>query len=442
MDFKVGFAEDIITPEINLPMGGYSARKGNAIGIHDDLFARAAYFNFQNRESIIISADVLSFPLKIIKFYQKIIAKNVGIPSNRILICALHNHSGPDTIGLTHPFHGFFVSNLNKQIFLDMGRQFIKIANQAKKAQQHAIIGAEKTIMEKRLIINRREPLKDSKYNVSVIKFTDKVDNLIGLIINYACHATVLPSDNLLYSADYPGYIIKRIHHRLGESTPVIYLNGPCGDLNPNLFDFNVSLRELDLKKAILYDGPGHAKGTFQRAKEIGFAIADKAVELSNSINCSPITDFKHIVKSYLFKMKSLLLGTSFHDITKHLRYKFKLKLLQAFWWVNKTEIPYPLDYIYKNGKYFQQFEIHGIQLNDIVILGLPGEMFSELGDRILERSPFNTTIIVGLANGYLGYLYPLDAFKKGGYELFLSTNPLLGSYLTNKTIELLNLLK
>src|SRR5207253_6686924 len=42
----------------------------------------------------------------------------------------------------------------------------------------------------------------------------------IGTLVNYAAHATVTGSDNLGYSADWPGWIARKTEHALGE--PVV----------------------------------------------------------------------------------------------------------------------------------------------------------------------------------------------------------------------------
>jgi neutral ceramidase len=442
MGFKAGFSEVIITPETGLPMGGYGMRRGNATGVHDHLFARAAYFLFQEQESLLISADVLSFPLEVIKFYRKMIFLKTGIAPQRIFICALHNHSGPDTIGIKSYNRGLFRLKLVKKIFFDIGKKLIKLARQAKERCQEALVATGKRLLEKRLIINRREPLRDSKCDVKVLQFNNSEGQLIGLIVNYASHGTVLPSDNTLFTAEYPGFLVKRMKARLGQETQVLYLNGPCGDLNPNLFDFDVKLADLDAKKDILYDGPGHAKGDFKRARVIGSAIADLAMNISNNLSPEPVRTFKHISKSFILPLEDVIYEKTLSMYYKHFTYQLKLLLYKGLWCLTRTNIPYPLDFVKKDGKYYQEAEIHCLQLNDTAIAGIPGEVFSELGQRIETKSPFTETIIAELANGYVGYLYPLKDYKKGGYELFLSVNPAAGTYLTNKTILELKSLK
>ena len=439
MGFKVGFSEVIITPKLNLTMGGYSARIGKATGVHDHLFARAVYFNYNGDESLLISTDLLSISLKTIKYFRKLIFKKTGIDENRIFVCALHNHSGPDTMGLISPIKGFFRRGLNINYFLKLGTHLIQLAQDAKSNSFEALVGVKKGLIEKRLIVNRRDPMKNSKFDVGVIQFDDLQGNKRGFIINYACHGTVLPYANTLYTAEYPGYIVRRIKARLGENIGVIYLNGPCGDINPNLFDFNVDLSYLNANKRLLYDGPSHAKGNFTRAREIGYSIADKAIEISQKVKCVPVFDFKYKKKSYFIPINFLRYENTLRMALKHLWFKFKVLLLRVFWQVFKPTILIPIDFIHQDGKFLQEAEIHGIKLNDYVIIGIPGEVFSELGERIINKPKTQNIFVVELANGSVGYLFPFNEYKKGGYEMFLSINSTGGTYLTNKAINLVN---
>ncbi|MEN6544886.1 MAG: hypothetical protein ABFE07_02500, partial [Armatimonadia bacterium] len=50
-------------------------------------------------------------------------------------------------------------------------------------------------------------------------------------------------------------------------------------------------------------------------------------------------------------------------------------------------------------------------------IVGVPGEVLTEIGLQIKQRSPFAHTMVVSLANGCIGYLPTDDAVDEGGYE-------------------------
>jgi hypothetical protein len=53
----------------------------------------------------------------------------------------------------------------------------------------------------------------------------------------------------------------------------------------------------------------------------------------------------------------------------------------------------------------------------DLAWVGLPGEIFVELGKTIKLASPFRHTIIAELANGSLGYIPDRKAYPQGAYE-------------------------
>jgi hypothetical protein len=59
-----------------------------------------------------------------------------------------------------------------------------------------------------------------------------------------------------------------------------------------------------------------------------------------------------------------------------------------------------------------------GIGLGDgtVALIGLPGEIFAEIGHRIRDAVP--NAWPVGYANGNVGYLYPDAALAEGGYEV------------------------
>ena len=54
---------------------------------------------------------------------------------------------------------------------------------------------------------------------------------------------------------------------------------------------------------------------------------------------------------------------------------------------------------------------------DDVAIVGLPGEVFVELGLAIKRASPFKTTMVIELCNDAPGYVPTEKAFTEGSYE-------------------------
>jgi hypothetical protein len=53
----------------------------------------------------------------------------------------------------------------------------------------------------------------------------------------------------------------------------------------------------------------------------------------------------------------------------------------------------------------------------EAAIVGLPGEIFVDLGLAIKKASPFPVTLVIELCNDAPGYVPTIKAFKEGSYE-------------------------
>jgi len=87
---KAGVAVVDITPPAGLAMAGFGARIEPAIGAHDPLTARALAVN----DTAIVVADVLG----IHEAMSLAIRERCVLPTNNVVIAALHNHGGPESM--------------------------------------------------------------------------------------------------------------------------------------------------------------------------------------------------------------------------------------------------------------------------------------------------------------------------------------------------------
>jgi len=75
------------------------------------------------------------------------------------------------------------------------------------------------------------------------------------------------------------------------------------------------------------------------------------------------------------------------------------------------------LDTAAREGKPLE-VEVQVIALgNELAWVGLPGEVFVELGLAIKKNSPFKRTLLVELANGSIGYIPDRRSYAEGNYE-------------------------
>src|SRR5207244_11971180 len=66
--------------------------------------------------------------------------------------------------------------------------------------------------------------------DVGVLTARAPKGKITGLVVNFACHNTVLGGD--LFTPDYVGYIRKHLKGHYGENTLIVFLLGACGDIN------------------------------------------------------------------------------------------------------------------------------------------------------------------------------------------------------------------
>ena len=85
--------------------------------------------------------------------------------------------------------------------------------------------------------------------------------------------------------------------------------------------------------------------------------------------------------------------------------------------------------------------EVHAFRLSgNVAIVTLPGEVFVELGMAIKQASPFETTIVIELANDAPGYIPTRKAFAEGSYETVNSrVAPGSGEALVKVAVQLLD---
>ena len=64
----------------------------------------------------------------------------------------------------------------------------------------------------------------------------------------------------------------------------------------------------------------------------------------------------------------------------------------------------------------YYSFFISAILIGDFIFVGLPGEPFVEIGNRVLSASPFKETMVAALTDG-ITYFPTSEDLRLGGYE-------------------------
>jgi neutral ceramidase len=84
---------------------------------------------------------------------------------------------------------------------------------------------------------------------------------------------------------------------------------------------------------------------------------------------------------------------------------------------------------------------LQALRIGDLAVCAIPFETFVEIGLDLKKRSPFPRTMVIGVANGYNGYLPTPEQHRLGGYETWLGTNKVqldASVILTDQLLEML----
>jgi len=456
---KIGFSQISITSPVPTLMGGSVARRV-AKSIHDELFAKAMVVaDDGDTKAAIVGCDVLSLKRRTVEKAREIIQKNCGI-NKGVLIAATHDHAGPLTTCI--------FSQTPDETYLNILAH--KIAEAVCSANQNLVegkiaIGAGK---EERATFNRRfvmidgttttqpnpederivKPEGPKDAQVGII-YAEKQGVPLGAIVNYSSHPVCvgwLPEKDHAISADYPGYIARTIEKKLRRGFITVFLNGPCGNLNPS-----DHAKRNDLESYQFAENRGMMIGT-----EVLRVIKKMKMSSKNSIRTiSRIISLplREISDEELNEAKQIAEKIEIVEDLLHGQFTptFKDNLKATLTSIRGNKIYareiLELDRERKNNPFISA-EVQAIKIGDGVIIGIPAELFTEFGLQIKKNSPFRYTFIAELSNGCVGYVPTREAFGTGPLSYGTRTArssklaPEVGDMFVETALELLKRLK
>jgi len=238
---KAGVAQVEITPPTGLSMYGYGNRKGVSTGVLDPLMARVLVLEVGEKRLALVVLDLgrVLAPAWV-EHLRANARKSSGIPY--VLVAATHTHSGPAIDDDYPPREG-----------PDWETGVLeKVSRAIDEAHQHAVGARVGTgygvayIGHNRLRVNPDGTVTWFETNktmiptapidpvVSVLRVDTTAGQPLAILVNYACHPVVFGADNLQYSADWPGVMIRTVEQAFaGSQAQCMFLQGGASDINP-----------------------------------------------------------------------------------------------------------------------------------------------------------------------------------------------------------------
>jgi hypothetical protein len=411
-ELRVGAGAVKITPPPGAPMAGYYYNRA-ADGVHDDLWAKAIVLDLDGVRAALVACDISGLPRPIIDEARREIARDPGIPADRVMISATHTHTGPVVLsGSTRYNLEGEMLRIGRQYAADLPKLIAEAVRKATSALAPARVSAGRG-REDSLTFNRRFYMKNGtvgwnpgKLNPNIVRPAGPIDpdvpvvsfdtpkgDAVAVHVNYALHLDTVGGTQ--YSADYPHTLSRLLGEARGRDMLTLFTIGCAGNLN------HIDVAWADKQK-------GHGE-----AARIGTVLAAEALKTMKRLDALPAGFLR--ARSAMLKLPLAEVRAEDLAWARTITPTFGtdkaapfMDLVRAFKFVDVAE---------RKGAPIEA-EVQVIALGDqLAWVGLPGEIFTELGLAIKTASPFRYTVVSELANGSIGYVPNRKAYPEGAYE-------------------------
>lgn len=409
---RVGVGEVVITPSAGMPMAGYYSTRLMK-GVHDDLHAKAIVIASGDSRAALVACDLIGIPPAVIEEARKLIQSSTGIPGENVMISATHSHTGPLIPG-GGAREGAYGGNLEiaRHYRAELPR---KIAESVQLANTHL---AEARVSfgkghEDSISFNRRFFMKDGsvgwnpgKLNPNIVKPAGPIDPDVPVVlfesasgdplatyVNFACHQDTVGGEEA--SSDY-AYTLSQVLGKVkGPGMLTVFTIGAAGNIN-----------HIDVKSATPQKG-------HEEAARIGTILSGEVVKTYPRLEPLRPGQLQAVHRNVILDLAPLNPGDEerAEGLAKKVESGGKVAFLDTVFAFRA------LDTAARKGKPLDA-EVQVIALGDqIAWIGLPGEIFTELGTTIKQASPYPLTIVAELAHGPVTYIPNAAAFPQGNYE-------------------------
>ena len=444
---KVGAARVAITPPLGVSLAGsYTDRR--AVGLRDDLYARAFVVDDGVSQIAVVSCDVIGVRAATVARVRRIVEERCGVPGEHVLVAATHNHSGP----LTREKLASGLAGENDEPYLGQLERLIASAVEAAlhrraPARLRLALGEERGVAFNRRFVMREGPVRTNpgQLNPHIVETAGPIDprvwtlsalpaadglasegpaavppNVVplGMLVNFGLHPAIV--GGTVIGGDFPAFLESGVRALLGpggtgagavepgavraaaEAPVVVFANAPCGDIN-----------HIDVSH-------GQRASGFAEAARVGTILAGEVVkgacrlapEWESDGSFAKVRGARRAVDLPLRRpteeqvawareaakgRMSMVSGAGLEVV------EAQRILALAEGWTGETKTT----------------EVQALAVGDgLAVVGMPGEVFAELGLAVRERSPFRHTLVLGLANEAIGYVPTRRAYEEGGYEV------------------------
>ncbi|MEX0643253.1 MAG: neutral/alkaline non-lysosomal ceramidase N-terminal domain-containing protein [Pirellulales bacterium] len=233
-DYEVGLAKVDITPDYNIRLSGFAARKTESVGVRAHIFARAMAIraNGGGESVVLVTVDSIGIPMYMRDEVARRLLAKKKLANERFAICATHSHTTPVLARV-------LLTLFDKPIPPDQQERIDRYTRDLTDKIEQAALAALDDLKPGRLAfgignvgfsINRRTRGGPVDHDLPVMSIVAPGGKVRGIWVNYACHCVVL--SDFKVSGDWAGYAAEELEKQYPDS--VVLVSVGCGaDSNP-----------------------------------------------------------------------------------------------------------------------------------------------------------------------------------------------------------------
>jgi len=395
---QAGAAKSVITPPI--PAVRWDGKP--LVGTYRDLYARAVFLSDGACSLGLVLCDLLGISRSLADRIRQLVTARLGLPPDRLMIACTHAHSTPDTLGSGYE-EGGYLSGLVETVAETVAR--------AARAATGARFGWRRT-RGRGISLSRRVRLKDGKVftvrygvpstwrvaasaiagrgktdpDLTVMRIEDLEGNLIAGLSNFGCHPSIALASNQV-SGDLSGEAMAALERVFDDSPVFLCTNGAGGDVDPT--------------GEIAPWGPRDQVS----ASRVGRILASQILESLERTQVQEATKLG---------VSSRVVSLPVRDDWISLLEEEQARMCQEF--AGEWQLSDSIREVLSRRRI--ETEVQVFRLGDLALVGLPGEVLVEMGQKIKAGTGGPGVAIIQLTNDDIGYIPTHRAFSEGGYEV------------------------
>jgi hypothetical protein len=440
-ELRAGAAGLTIDPPLGLPMVGVVRRDRPAATRLGPLEATAAAFATGTELVVLCGVDTLAIQSPEADELRRRVAVATGADPAGIVLNWNHTHHAPPG-GLS--IHGSF-GERNPQpdaataAYVEyLGSRVVEVCQLACERLEPAWVRWGLGLADE--AVNRRErdaggrvtrigwnPSGLVDLSVPVLQSVRSDSSAIATIVGYGCHTVTTGIDYPGYSADYPGPLRDLVRATTGGEC--VFLQGAGGNVMPRIAFDNECLEPARMGRRLalealhaIADRPGRPSRLVQTSFGSGTVVL--LFRWQEAEDAEPqLRAVEKIVDFPLLPLPSPLEITELRELAEaevdaaeaRGASESELRMLRfhGLNWARRTET----EILGGTPRTSVRGSIHAIRIGDGAIVTGPGEIFTEIGLAVKERSPADVTLYAGYTNGCVSYFPIASEYPLGGYE-------------------------